>query len=123
MRCCCCACWRRLAKGLIAAGVGPGDRVGLMCKTRYEWTVVDFAIWHIGGVTVPIYETSSGEQLQWILSDSAAVGCFVETTDHEAELEEIRGELTKLDNAWVIDSGAIDDLSGSDFDAGLRVLR
>jgi long-chain acyl-CoA synthetase len=103
----------RLAKGLIAAGVGHGDRVGLMCKTRYEWTLVDFAIWHVGGVTVPIYETSSGEQLQWILSDSGAVGCFVETTDHEAELAEIRGELTKLDQSWVIDAGAIDELSGS----------
>jgi long-chain acyl-CoA synthetase len=103
----------RLAKGLIAAGVGHGDRVGLMSKTRYEWTVVDFAIWHVGGVTVPIYETSSGEQLQWILSDSGAVGCFVETTDHESELAEIRGELSKLDNSWVIDAGAIDELSGS----------
>ncbi len=103
----------RLAKGLIAAGVRHGDRVGLMCKTRYEWTLIDFAIWHVGGVTVPIYETSSGEQLQWILSDSAAVGCFVETTDHEGELAEIRGELSKLDNAWVIDGGAIDDLSAA----------
>jgi long-chain acyl-CoA synthetase len=101
----------RLAKGLIAAGVEHGDRVGLMCKTRYEWTLVDFAIWHVGGVTVPIYETSSGEQLQWILSDSGAVGCFVETTEHEAGLAEIRGELSRLDNSWVIDAGAIDDLS------------
>jgi long-chain acyl-CoA synthetase len=103
----------RLAKGLIAAGVGHGDRVGLMCKTRYEWTVVDFAIWHVGGVTVPVYETSSGEQLQWILRDSGAVGCFVETTEHEAELAEIRHQLPKLDTSWVIDSGALDDLSGS----------
>ena len=103
----------RLAKGLIAAGVGHGDRVGLMCKTRYEWTLIDFAVWHVGGVTVPIYETSSAEQLQWILSDSGAVGCFVETTDHETELAEIRGELSKLSASWVIDSGAIDDLSGS----------
>jgi long-chain acyl-CoA synthetase len=103
----------RLAKGLMAAGVGHGDRVGLMCTTRYEWTLVDFAIWHVGGVTVPIYETSSGEQLQWILSDSGAVGCFVETTDHEAELAEVRGELPKLAQSWVIDSGAIDELSGS----------
>jgi long-chain acyl-CoA synthetase len=103
----------RLAKGLMAAGVGHGDRVGLMCKTRYEWTLVDFAIWHAGGVTVPIYETSSGEQLQWILSDSGAVGCFVETTDHEAELAEVHGELPKLKQSWVIDAGAIDELSGS----------
>jgi long-chain acyl-CoA synthetase len=103
----------RLAKGLMASGVGPGDRVGLMCKTRYEWTLVDFAIWHAGAVTVPIYETSSAEQLQWILKDSAAVGCFVETSAHEEALAQVRGELPKLDKTWVIDGGAIDDLSGA----------
>ncbi len=69
----------RLARGLVAAGVQPGDRVGLMSKTRYEWTLVDFAIWFVGAVTVPIYETSSAEQVPWILSDSGAVACFVET--------------------------------------------
>ena len=62
-----------MAKGLIAAGVQAGDRVGLMAKTRYEWTLVDFAIWTAGAVTVPIYETSSAEQVQWILGDSGAV--------------------------------------------------
>ena len=67
-----------VAKGLMAAGVGAGDRVGLMAKTRYEWTLIDFAIWTAGAVTVPIYETSSAEQVQWILSDSGAVACFVE---------------------------------------------
>ena len=61
-----------VAKGLMAAGVGAGDRVGLMSKTRYEWTLIDFAIWTAGAVTVPIYETSSAEQVQWILSDSGA---------------------------------------------------
>ncbi len=64
----------RLAKGLVAAGVQPGDRVGLMSKTRYEWTLTDFAIWFAGGVTVPVYETSSAELVWWILSDSGAVG-------------------------------------------------
>ena len=63
-----------LAKGLVAAGVGPGDRVGLMSKTRYEWTLTDCAIWFAGAVTVPIYETSSSDQVQWILGDSGAVG-------------------------------------------------
>ena len=56
-----------VAKGLMAAGIGQGDRVALMSKTRYEWTLVDFAIWIAGAVTVPIYETSSAEQVQWIL--------------------------------------------------------
>jgi len=100
-----------LAKGLVEAGISPGDRVGLMCKTRYEWTLVDFAIWHVGAVTVPIYETSSPEQVQWILSDSAATGCFVETAEHEAALADSRGDLPALKQSWVIDSGAIDDLS------------
>ena len=59
-----------LAKGLIAAGIQAGDRVGLMSKTRYEWTLIDYAIWAAGAVTVPIYETSSAEQVAWILSDS-----------------------------------------------------
>jgi long-chain acyl-CoA synthetase len=72
-----------LAKGLIAAGIEPGDRVALMSKTRYEWTLIDYAIWSTGAVTVPIYETSSAEQVEWILSDSGAVAAFVETEGHE----------------------------------------
>jgi len=54
-----------LARGLLAAGIGPGERIGLMSKTRYEWTLVDYAIWAAGAVTVPIYETSSAEQVSW----------------------------------------------------------
>src|SRR5512139_573712 len=68
-----------VARGMIASGVGPGDRVGLMSRTRYEWTLIDYAIWSAGAITVPIYETSSPEQVQWILSDSQAVAAFVET--------------------------------------------
>ena len=64
----------RLALGFVAAGVRPGDRVGLMARTRYEWTLVDVALWTVGAVTVPVYETSSAEQLRWILADSGAVG-------------------------------------------------
>jgi long-chain acyl-CoA synthetase len=63
----------RLAKGLIAAGVDVGDRVALMSRTRYEWTLADYAIWTAGGVTVPIYETSSAEQVEWMVSDTGAV--------------------------------------------------
>ena len=69
----------QLAKGLIAAGVGVGDRVGLMSRTRYEWTLVDYALWYVGAVTVPIYETSSPEQIGWILSDSGAVLVIAES--------------------------------------------
>ena len=61
-----------VAKGLIAAGIQAGDRVAVMSKTRYEWTVADFALFTAGAVVVPIYETSSAEQVQWILSDSGA---------------------------------------------------
>ena len=60
---------RAAAKGLIAAGVNIGDRVAIMARTRYEWTILDFAIWFAGGCVVPIFETSSAEQVQWILSD------------------------------------------------------
>ncbi|MFM1758693.1 MAG: hypothetical protein RL193_1270, partial [Actinomycetota bacterium] len=70
---------RETAKGLIAAGIQVGDRVGIMARTRYEWTVLDFAIWYAGAVSVPIYETSSAEQIDWILNDSHAVGLIVET--------------------------------------------
>ena len=68
-----------VAKGLIAAGVEPGGRVGLMSRTCYEWTLVDFAAWSAGAVVVPIYETSSPEQVEWILSDSGTVVAVVET--------------------------------------------
>ena len=61
---------RAVAKGFIAAGIQPGERIALMARTRYEWTILDFAIWYAGAVTVPIYETSSAEQIQWILQDS-----------------------------------------------------
>ena len=61
-----------LAKGLIAAGISPGDRVAIMSHTRYEWTLVDYAAWTAGAVVVPIYETDSADQTEWVLSDSAA---------------------------------------------------
>ena len=70
-----------VAKGLVARGVEPGDRVALMSRTRYEWTLLDFAIWSAGAVAVPIYETSSAEQVAWILADSGAVALLVETAE------------------------------------------
>lgn len=88
------------AKGLIASGVQPGDRVGLMSPTRYEWTLFDFAIWSAGGITVPIYETSSSEQVEWILSDSGAVACVVATAAHEAAVEAARDRLPQLKHVW-----------------------
>ena len=74
---------RALARGLIAAGVAPGDRVALMSHTRYEWTLIDYALWSVGAVVVPIYETSSAEQAEWILSNSAARAVIVENEAFE----------------------------------------
>ena len=101
----------RLAKGLVAAGVRPGDRVGLMSKTRFEWTLTDFAVWFAGAVTVPIYETSSPEQVAWILSDSGAVAVVLETAAHAATVRSVREDLSALRQAWVIDEGALADLA------------
>ncbi|KIF70257.1 long-chain fatty acid--CoA ligase [Streptomyces sp. AcH 505] len=97
---------RAAAKGLIAAGVGPGDRVGLMSRTRFEWVQLDFAIWSAGAVTVPVYETSSAEQIQWILGDSGAVAVIVESEEHAASIESVRDGLPALRSVWQIDKGA-----------------
>ncbi|AZM52804.1 long-chain fatty acid--CoA ligase [Streptomyces sp. WAC 01529] len=102
---------RATAKGLIAAGVRPGDRVGLMSRTRYEWTLLDFAIWSAGAVTVPVYETSSAEQIQWILGDSGAVACVVELDAHAATVESVRDRLPALAHIWQIDKGAVEELN------------
>jgi len=99
-----------VAKGLIAKGIEPGQRIGLMSRTRYEWTLADYAIWYAGAVTVPIYETSSAEQLQWILSDSDAVAIFNESPRHRELLAEISDTLPEVRHTWTIDEGAIRDL-------------
>ncbi|MFF0817009.1 AMP-dependent synthetase/ligase [Rhodococcus sp. NPDC003318] len=78
-----------VATGLIASGVEPGDRVALMSATRYEWPILDFAIWAAGAVTVPVYETSSAEQVRWILEDSSAVGLIVENDGHRTTVAEV----------------------------------
>jgi long-chain acyl-CoA synthetase len=100
-----------LAKGLIAAGIEAGDRVALMSKTRYEWTLVDFAVLSIGAVVVPIYETSSAEQVQWILSDSQAKAVFVETEAHAAIVESVRASAVDGLQSWTIEAGAIDTVT------------
>ncbi|GAA3216061.1 AMP-dependent synthetase/ligase [Actinocorallia longicatena] len=95
-----------LAKGLVAAGIQPGDRVALLSRTRYEWTLTDYAIWTAGAVTVPIYETSSVEQITWILEDSGAVALVAETAQHAAGAREAGAE-----RVHVIDEGGLDELS------------
>ncbi|MBA9006654.1 AMP-dependent synthetase/ligase [Thermomonospora cellulosilytica] len=101
-----------VAKGLIAAGVEPGDRVALMSRTRYEWTLLDYAVWAAGGVTVPIYETSSAEQIEWIVSDSGAKALIVEHDAHLETLAQVRDGLTGLAHVWSIDGGAVAELTG-----------
>jgi long-chain acyl-CoA synthetase len=96
-----------VAKGLIAAGVETGDRVGLMSRTRYEWTVTDYAIWAAGAVGVPIYETSSPDQVKWILSDSGAKAVVVELKSHE---EAVREAVPEFPLIWRIDDGGLDEL-------------
>ncbi|MGY2079463.1 AMP-dependent synthetase/ligase [Modestobacter sp. SYSU DS0657] len=100
-----------VAKGLVAGGIGPGDRVGLLARTRYEWTVLDYAIWTAGAVVVPVYETSSPDQISWILTDSGARGIFVESPRHAEDVESVRSEAPDLGPVWVIDDGALDQLT------------
>ncbi|MFD1826546.1 MULTISPECIES: AMP-dependent synthetase/ligase [Mumia] len=101
-----------VAKGFIAAGVAPGDRIGILARTSYEWTQVDYALWWIGAVSVPIYESSSVEQIAWILADSDSVGCVVESDVHAKRVEESREHLPALKTLWRIDEG-LDGLAES----------
>ena len=107
-----------VAKGLIAAGVNPGDRVALLSKTRYEWTVLDFAILWIGATTVPIYETSSADQIGWILQNSGAVAAIVENTGHIERVHQVRGNAPELRHLWSIDAGAVAEISTLGGDIG-----
>ncbi|MEP6649693.1 MAG: AMP-binding protein, partial [Lapillicoccus sp.] len=112
----------RLAKGLIAAGVEVGDRVAIMSRTRYEWTLADYAIWTAGAVTVPIYETSSPDQVAWILEDSGAVAVVVETATHAGAVSAVRDRLLGLRDVWQIESGALDELNRAGADVGDETL-
>jgi long-chain acyl-CoA synthetase len=99
-----------VAKGLMATGISAGDRVAVMSKTRYEWTVADFALFTAGAVVVPIYETSSAEQVDWILSDSGARAIFVETPGHSEIVDSVRSNTPDLEHVWQFEDGAIDSL-------------
>jgi long-chain acyl-CoA synthetase len=114
---------RSVAQGLIAEGVRPGDRVAVFSATRYEWPIIDFAILSVGGLTVPIYETSSVEQVRHVLSDSGAVLVFAETDAHADKIEHLKTELPDLRKVFRIesaDASALDALAeaGKSVDAG-----
>jgi long-chain acyl-CoA synthetase len=104
---------RRMAAGLIAAGIQPGDRVALMSRTRFEWTLLDYAILTAAGVIVPIYPTSSLEQVEWILGDSGATAVIAETDDHAEMIAAAQAKLPALAHVWQIDGsrfGGLPDL-------------
>jgi len=99
---------RALAKGLMANGLEPGQRIGIMSRTRYEWTLLDYAVWYAGAISVPVYETSSAEQLEWILTDSGAVALVVESLKNKRLFDDVATRTPEVRQCWVIDS---DDLS------------
>ncbi|GAB2819055.1 AMP-dependent synthetase/ligase [Streptomyces daliensis] len=100
-----------VAKGLIAAGLEPGGRVALMCRTRYEWCVLDFAIWAAGGQSVPVYATSSAGQIEWILTDSGAAHMIVETPEHALTASAAGAALPEPPRIWEVDGGALAELT------------
>ena len=102
-----------LAKGFVSVGVEPGDKIGLMCKTRYEWTLIDFAAWYAGAILVPVYETSSPTQVQWNLVDSGASWMITETADHFARFDEVRADVPSINRVWQIDLGDLTKLATS----------
>ncbi|MBE7700596.1 long-chain fatty acid--CoA ligase [Oerskovia sp. Sa1BUA8] len=107
-----------VAKGLVALGVEPGEHVGIMSRTRYEWTLLDWATWAAGAVPVPLYETSSAEQVHWILSDAGVKLLVVESAAHAATVEEVRGQAPELRDVFVIDDGGIAALKEAGKDVG-----
>ncbi|MGW2714824.1 AMP-dependent synthetase/ligase, partial [Streptomyces sp. NPDC001356] len=100
-----------VAKGLVAAGLGPGDRVAVMSRTRYEWTVLDFAIWTAGGQSVPVYPTSSAEQVEWIVRDSGARFVVTETMANAATVTTGTAGHPHPPRLWQLDAGALGDLT------------
>src|SRR3984957_10660434 len=92
-----------LAKGFIAAGVQAGDRIALMSHTRYEWTLIDYALWTAGAIVVPIYETSSPEQAEWILGNSAARAVIAETDEFASMVSDARVRLPAVERLWLLD--------------------
>jgi len=98
---------RAVAKGLMAAGVEAGDRVALLSRTRYEWTLLDYAIWFAGAATVPVYETSSAAQVEWILTDSGARAVITETPEHSSRVKEVRDGLPELHHVWSIEGNGL----------------
>lgn len=105
-----------LAKGFAAAGIKPGDKIGIMCKVRYEWTLIDFAAAYAGAILVPVYETSSPSQISFVLSDSGATSLILETAEMFTRFDEIRAEVPGIGTPWRLDLGDLDKLVQSGVD-------
>jgi long-chain acyl-CoA synthetase len=104
---------RALAKGLVAAGIQPGDKIGFICRTRYEWTLLDFATWFAGAILVPVYETSSPHQIHFDMQDSGAIAMITETAEQFARFDEVHGDLPLIKKVWQIELGDLDKLAAS----------
>jgi long-chain acyl-CoA synthetase len=102
-----------LSKGLVAAGIQPGDKIGLICRTRYEWTLLDFATWFAGAILVPVYETSSPHQIHFDMQDSGAIAMITETAEQFSRFDEVHGDLPLIGKVWKIDLGDLDKLAAS----------
>ncbi|SDC06725.1 AMP-dependent synthetase/ligase [Streptomyces prasinopilosus] len=100
-----------VARGLVAAGLEPGDRIAVMSRTRYEWAVLDFAIWSAGGQSVPVYPTSSADQVAWIVRDSGTRFVVTETPQNTATVTAATEDLPDPPRTWEIDAGALADLT------------
>lgn len=100
-----------LANGLIASGVSSGEWLALMSRNRVEWALCDCAIWAAAAVTVPIYETSSAEQVEWTLGDSGAIAAFVETPRHDAVVDQVLGRTPTVREVWSIQAGDLAKLA------------
>src|SRR5699024_1570266 len=109
---------KRVAKGLIAAGIDSGDVVAILSRTRYEWALADWAVWWAGGVSVPIYETSSPSQIQWIASDAGAKYVLVGSTRHREDVESVRGDLPQLAHIGVLEDGILEQLTALGAEVG-----
>ncbi len=99
-----------VAKGLVASGIQPGQSVAIMSRTRFEWALIDFALWYAGAVPVPIYESSAPSQIEWILSDADCVALFVENNEHQSRFEEIKNSAPLCRQVWNIEGGAVEQL-------------
>lgn len=99
-----------LAKGFVAAGIQPGEKVAFIARTTYDWTLVDFALFYAGAVMVPVYETSSPTQISWIISDSGAIAALVESPEHGQRLDEVRSDVPLVRDVWAMHAGDLDAL-------------